>query len=87
MLTKARLKFMTLNLDFSIDKAQRVLGYRPRGRFPRRHARSPRLGDRRDYAVSVRRCAASLAITVQTETAYATCDIAELTALARRDCR
>lgn len=29
MLTKARLKFMTLNLDFSIDKAKRVLGYRP----------------------------------------------------------
>jgi nucleoside-diphosphate-sugar epimerase len=29
MLTKARLKFMTLNLDFSIAKAQQVLGYRP----------------------------------------------------------
>ena len=29
MLTKARLKFMTLNLDFSIDKAKRVLGYQP----------------------------------------------------------
>lgn len=29
MLTKARLKFMTLNLDFSIEKAKRVLGYRP----------------------------------------------------------
>ncbi len=33
MLTKARLKFMTLNLDFSIDKARRVLGYRPRVDF------------------------------------------------------
>jgi nucleoside-diphosphate-sugar epimerase len=29
MLTKARLKFMTLNLDFSIDKARRLLGYKP----------------------------------------------------------
>jgi nucleoside-diphosphate-sugar epimerase len=29
MLTKARLKFLTLNLDFSIEKAKRVLGYRP----------------------------------------------------------
>jgi nucleoside-diphosphate-sugar epimerase len=29
MLTKARLKFLTLNLDFSIDKAKRVLGYEP----------------------------------------------------------
>lgn len=29
MLTKARLKFMTLNLDFSIAKAKRVLGYQP----------------------------------------------------------
>ena len=29
MLTHARIKFMTLNLNFSIDKARRVLGYRP----------------------------------------------------------
>jgi nucleoside-diphosphate-sugar epimerase len=29
MLTKARLKFMTLNLDFSIAKAKRLLGYQP----------------------------------------------------------
>jgi nucleoside-diphosphate-sugar epimerase len=29
MLTKARLKFMTLNLDFSIAKAKEKLGYRP----------------------------------------------------------
>lgn len=29
ILTKARLKFMALNLDFSIDKAKQLLGYRP----------------------------------------------------------
>ena len=29
ILTQARLKFLGLNLDFSIDKAQRELGYRP----------------------------------------------------------
>ncbi len=29
-LTQARLKFLGLNLDFSIDKAKRELGYRPR---------------------------------------------------------
>jgi nucleoside-diphosphate-sugar epimerase len=33
VLTKARLKFLTLNLDFSIDKARRVLGYEPRVDF------------------------------------------------------
>jgi nucleoside-diphosphate-sugar epimerase len=33
MLTKARLKFMTLNLDFSIAKAKERLGYRPRVDF------------------------------------------------------
>jgi nucleoside-diphosphate-sugar epimerase len=33
MLTKARLKFMTLNLDFSIAKAQAKLGYQPRVDF------------------------------------------------------
>ncbi len=32
-LTKARIKFMTLNLDFSIDKAKRILGYEPRVDF------------------------------------------------------
>lgn len=32
-LTCAQIKFMTLNLDFSIDKAKRVLGYRPRVDF------------------------------------------------------
>jgi nucleoside-diphosphate-sugar epimerase len=32
-LTRAQIKFMTLNLDFSIDKARRVLGYRPRVDF------------------------------------------------------
>jgi nucleoside-diphosphate-sugar epimerase len=31
--TKARLKFMGLNLDFSIEKAQTQLGYRPRYSF------------------------------------------------------
>lgn len=30
VLTKTRMKFMTLNLDFSIDKAKRILGYQPR---------------------------------------------------------
>ncbi len=29
LLTRARMKFMTKNLDFSIEKAERVLGYRP----------------------------------------------------------
>ena len=29
----ARLKFLGLNLDFSIEKARRVLGYRPRTEF------------------------------------------------------
>jgi nucleoside-diphosphate-sugar epimerase len=29
MLTKTRMKFMTLNLDFSIAKARRMLGYEP----------------------------------------------------------
>ena len=28
-LTQARLKFLGLNLDFSIEKAKRELGYRP----------------------------------------------------------
>ncbi|HEX4412800.1 MAG TPA: NAD-dependent epimerase/dehydratase family protein [Lacipirellulaceae bacterium] len=32
-LTRAQIKFMTLNLDFSIDKAKRVLGYKPRVDF------------------------------------------------------
>jgi nucleoside-diphosphate-sugar epimerase len=32
-LTQARLKFLGLNLDFSIDKAKRELGYRPRVSF------------------------------------------------------
>jgi nucleoside-diphosphate-sugar epimerase len=32
-LTRAQIKFMTLNLDFSIDKAKRVLGYNPRVDF------------------------------------------------------
>jgi nucleoside-diphosphate-sugar epimerase len=29
LLTHARMKFMTLNLDYSIDKAKRMLGYKP----------------------------------------------------------
>jgi nucleoside-diphosphate-sugar epimerase len=29
LITRARMKFMTKNLDFSIEKAERVLGYRP----------------------------------------------------------
>lgn len=33
LLTRAVIKFMTLNLDYSIDKAKRVLGYRPRVDF------------------------------------------------------
>ncbi len=33
LLTKARSKFMTLNLDFSIHKAKRLLGYEPRVDF------------------------------------------------------
>jgi nucleoside-diphosphate-sugar epimerase len=33
LLTKALMKFMTLNLDFSIAKAQRVLGYQPQVDF------------------------------------------------------
>ncbi len=32
-LTRAQIKFLTLNLDFSIAKAKRVLGYRPRVDF------------------------------------------------------
>jgi nucleoside-diphosphate-sugar epimerase len=40
LLTKARIKFLTLNLDFSIDKARQRLGYRPRVDFQEgiRHA-------------------------------------------------
>jgi nucleoside-diphosphate-sugar epimerase len=33
LFTRARLKFMGLNLEFSIEKAKRELGYRPRYRF------------------------------------------------------
>jgi nucleoside-diphosphate-sugar epimerase len=33
LLTQARLKFLGLNLDFSIDKAKRELGYQPRVTF------------------------------------------------------
>jgi nucleoside-diphosphate-sugar epimerase len=33
LLTHAQIKFMTLNLDYSIAKAKRVLGYRPRVDF------------------------------------------------------
>ena len=33
MLTHGRIKFLTLNLDFSIDKAKRILGYQPRVDF------------------------------------------------------
>jgi nucleoside-diphosphate-sugar epimerase len=33
LFTRARLKFLGLNLDFSIDKAKRELGYRPRYSF------------------------------------------------------
>lgn len=33
LLTRARIKFLTLNLDFSIEKARRVLGYQPRVDF------------------------------------------------------
>jgi nucleoside-diphosphate-sugar epimerase len=33
LLTRAQIKFLTLNLDFSIAKAKRVLGYRPRVDF------------------------------------------------------
>jgi nucleoside-diphosphate-sugar epimerase len=33
LLTRAQIKFMTLNLDFSIAKAKRMLGYRPRVDF------------------------------------------------------
>jgi nucleoside-diphosphate-sugar epimerase len=33
LLTRAQMKFLTLNLDFSIAKAQRVLGYAPRVDF------------------------------------------------------
>ena len=32
-LEAARVKFLGLNLDFSIDKAKRELGYRPRSSF------------------------------------------------------
>jgi nucleoside-diphosphate-sugar epimerase len=33
LLTRARIKFLTLNLDFSIEKARRLLGYQPRVDF------------------------------------------------------
>jgi len=33
LLTRAVIKFMTLNLDYSIDKAKRLLGYQPRVDF------------------------------------------------------
>lgn len=33
MFTNARIKFLTLNLDFSIDKAKRLLGYQPKTDF------------------------------------------------------
>lgn len=33
LLTRARMKFLTLNLDFSIAKAKRILGYQPRVDF------------------------------------------------------
>lgn len=33
LLTRARLKFMALNLDFSIEKAKNILGYQPRVDF------------------------------------------------------
>jgi hypothetical protein len=33
LLTRAQIKFLTLNLDFSIEKAKRLLGYRPRVDF------------------------------------------------------
>jgi nucleoside-diphosphate-sugar epimerase len=33
LLTRAQIKFLTLNLDFSIAKAKRLLGYRPRVDF------------------------------------------------------
>jgi nucleoside-diphosphate-sugar epimerase len=33
LLTRAQIKFLTLNLDFSIEKAKRVLGYRPKVDF------------------------------------------------------
>ncbi len=33
LLTRGRIKFLTLNLDFSIDKAKRVLGYQPQVDF------------------------------------------------------
>ena len=38
-LTQGRLKFLGLNLDFSIDKAKRELGYRPARQLRRGHAR------------------------------------------------
>jgi len=33
LLTRGRIKFLTLNLDFSIEKAKRVLGYEPKVDF------------------------------------------------------
>ena len=33
MLTQARIKFLTLNLDFSIAKAKQLLGFQPRVDF------------------------------------------------------
>ena len=32
-MTRGQIKFLTLNLDYSIAKAKRVLGYRPRVDF------------------------------------------------------
>ena len=39
-LTQARLKFLGLNLDFSIERARRELGYRPRYTFEEGLART-----------------------------------------------
>ncbi|MFM7830641.1 MAG: oxidoreductase, partial [Planctomycetaceae bacterium] len=33
LLNSARIKFLGLNLDYSIDRAERLLGYRPAGDF------------------------------------------------------
>jgi nucleoside-diphosphate-sugar epimerase len=35
LLSSARIKFLGLNLDFSIEKARRELGYNPRFNFER----------------------------------------------------
>ena len=45
LLTAAQIKFMTLNLDYSIAKAKRVLGYRAARRFSRRHPDCARRSD------------------------------------------